>query len=69
MRPPTYCFDQLTDLRSGPYAGQGGVFALGHDLGVHVNTLKSWRNGSREPNYQHRQAIAALWQEKCGVAR
>jgi len=42
---------------------------LSHDLGVHCNTLKAWRNGSREPNYQHRQAIATLWQEKCGGAR
>ena len=61
--------EQLAALRSGPYAGRGGVFALSHDLGVHCNTLKAWRNGSREPNYQHRQAIAKLWQEKCGGAR
>jgi transposase-like protein len=59
---------QLELLRSGPFRGQGGAAALAAALGVHPQTLKSWRLGLREPNYGNREKIAALWQEKCGGA-
>lgn len=56
--------DMLRDLRFGPYRGRGGATALAVALGVHMQSLKLWRSGAREPTYEHRQAIAALWQKE-----
>ena len=60
--------DLLTELMAGPYAGSGGNAVLARDLGVHPQTLKLWRMKRVEPTYAHRQALQALWQEKCGGA-
>jgi hypothetical protein len=64
MTPPTVQ-EQLADLRAGHYAGRGGFLALARDLGVAPLTVKNWRKGTL-PSYEHRQALAALWQQHEG---
>jgi hypothetical protein len=58
--------EQLAALRSGPYRGRGGAAALAAALGVKPETVKAWRLGIRQPSYDSRQRIAALWQACCG---
>ena len=50
----------LDALLAGPYAGVGGRGALARDLGVCRAAVQSWLSGRRNPDYPHRQAIAAL---------
>ena len=57
---------QLAELRIDHFRGRGGASALAATLGVAYVTLKSWQSGIREPNYDNRQTIAALWQACCG---
>ena len=57
--------EQLKALRYGPYLAHGGVIALAHDLGVHIQTLRVWLAGRNATNYKHQQTISKLWEERC----
>ena len=50
------------------YGGSGGAAGLADDLGVHPQTLKSWRAG-RLPSYAHRRALRALWDRQAAPER
>lgn len=55
-----------------PYNQRGGVKQLAADLGVEYDTLAKWRARSADsrkgsaPLLKHQEAIAALYQSKCG---
>lgn len=57
---------QLDALRQGPFAGYGGAKALAQEIGVTTLSVEMWRNGKRNPSYQHRKRIAELHAEHCG---
>jgi len=54
---------QLDALRQGPFAGHGGAKALAHEIGVTTLSVEMWRNGKRNPSYQHRQKIESLYKQ------
>ena len=60
--PSTWQTD-LAALLDGPYAGHGGQTRLAQRLGTKPRTIYTWRQGTRAPNTDHRQALAALVRE------
>jgi len=63
MKPTPH--EMLEALRQGPFAGYGGATALAAEIGVTTLSVEMWRNGKRNPSYQHRQKIEALWRKTC----
>ena len=59
-RPPTPQ-EMLRALRAGPYAGKGGNPALAADLQIPLKTFEAYLYGVRQPSYQRRKTIEALW--------
>mgnify|MGYP000848491100 FL=1 len=58
--------EMIHNLLTGAYAGKGGNRALARALGVTKLTLYHWKSGKRQPTYDNRQALIALWRQHCG---
>ena len=45
-------------LARSPYIGYGGLIRLADDLGIKYQTLRSWKNGKRQPDAENRVKLA-----------